>query len=100
MFEILAHAVVLSGEEGGVEHDAERDRRVEEHVVNDHVQGVLEAEPELVVNAPAAATRAVTVVASLWNRYDDTFYRDIFSSSRHFQLILALCCTGSGSFLF
>ncbi len=43
MFEILAHAVMLGREEGRVEDDAERDGRVEQHVVHDDEEDVLEA---------------------------------------------------------
>ena len=65
VLELLAHAVVLGGEEGGVEDDEEGDARVEEHVVHDGVEHVLEAHPQLVVHAELAAAGAVSVVARL-----------------------------------
>ena len=71
MLEVLAHAVVLGGEEGGVEDDAEGDGRVEEHVVNDDEEHVLKAQPEAVVEAAPLATRPVTVGAGLWKNNKD-----------------------------
>lgn len=66
MFEIVAHAVMLSREEGRVQDDAEGDGRVEQHVVHDHVENVLEAEPELVVEAAATTSGTIPVVSGFW----------------------------------
>lgn len=62
MFELIAHAMMLGGEEGRVEDDAQRDRRFEKHVVDDDEEEVLEAQPQLVVDAvaPAAGTVSIT----------------------------------------
>ena len=68
MFKILAHPVVLHGEEDRIEYDAEGDGRLEQHVVDDGVEEVLKAEPELVVKAAAAATNAVAVGVGLCGR--------------------------------
>ena len=65
MFEIVAHPVVLRGEERSVQDDAERHARVEHHVVHDDVEQVLEAEPQVVVDAAVPAPGAVTVVVRL-----------------------------------
>ena len=48
MFEIIAHAVMLDGEKGRVQDDAERHGAVEEHVVDHVEQKVLETEPTAV----------------------------------------------------
>ena len=64
MLEVLAHPVVLCREEGRVEDDAEGDGAVEQHVVDHEVEGVLEPQPEVVVDAPRATPGAVAVVGS------------------------------------
>ena len=64
MLEVFAHAVVLGRQECRVEYDAERDCAVEEHVVDHEVEGVLEPQPEVVVDAPRATPGAVAVVGS------------------------------------
>ncbi len=66
MLEVLAHAVVLRRQEGRVEDDAEGDGGVEDHVVHHQEEGVLEAQPQVVVQAELAAPGAVAVVGSLW----------------------------------
>ncbi len=65
VLEVLAHAVVLYGEEDGVEDDAERHHEVEEGVVDHREEDVLGAQPALVVQAADLAARTVTVVARL-----------------------------------
>jgi len=65
VLEILAHAVVLDGEEDGVEDDAERHHEVEERVVDHREEDVLGAEPALVVQAADLTPRTVAVVARL-----------------------------------
>ena len=64
MFEIVAHAVMLCGQECGVEDDTEGDASLKEHVVNDPEQKVLEAQPQIVVEAVASATRTIPVTSS------------------------------------
>ena len=65
VLEVLAHAVVLRGQEGRVEDDAEGDGGVEQHVVHHQEERVLEAQPQVVVQAELAAARAVAVVGRL-----------------------------------
>ncbi len=61
VLEVLAHAVMLRGQEGGVEDDAERDGGLEDGVVHDDVERVLEAQPEAVAGAAPVAARAVPI---------------------------------------
>ena len=63
MLEVLAHAVVLDGEEDGVEDDAERHDHVEQRVVDDGVEDVLGLQPARVVQTAGLAAGAVAVVA-------------------------------------
>ena len=65
MFEIFTHSMVLSCQKGGVENDAESDSGVEEHVMNNHEEHVLKAEPEAVVDTTTLAARPVTISPSL-----------------------------------
>ena len=65
VLELLAHAVVLCGEEERVEDDEDGDARLEEHVVHDGEEHVLEPHPRAVVHAELAAAGAVTVAARL-----------------------------------
>jgi len=67
VFQVLAHSVVLGGQKGRVEHDAEGDGRVEEHVMDDHVQGVLEAQPQLVVQAESSTAGTITIIVGFCN---------------------------------
>jgi hypothetical protein len=66
VLEVLAHAVVLNGEEDGVEDDAERHHKIEEGIVDDGEENVLGPEPALVVQAAGLTARTVTVVARLY----------------------------------
>ena len=82
MLEVLAHPVVLCREEGRVEDDAQRDGAVEEHVVDDEVEGVLESDPQVVVDAPLAAAGTVAVVGSLCNKKRETYQNCLYLSSQ------------------
>ena len=67
ILQVLAHAVVLDGEEDCVEDDAERHDHVEQRVVDDGVEDVLGLQPARVVQAAGLAAGAVAVVAGFWN---------------------------------
>ena len=60
------HAVVLDGQEDGVQHDAGGDEQVEERVRHNTMQEVLDAQPgdEAVAAAPAAAAVPVSQLPS------------------------------------
>ena len=55
--------MVLRGQEGGVEDDAEGDGGVEQHVMNNHIENILETEPQVVVYAALSAAGAVSVIS-------------------------------------
>ncbi len=65
--EVLAHAMMLYGEEDCVEYDAEGHHKVEERVVDHSEEDVLGAEPALVVQTADLAPRTVPVLARLCN---------------------------------
>ena len=65
MGEIMAHAMVLNGQEDSVEDDAEGDEHVKTGVIDNGVEDVLGLEPAVVVEAAGAAAGAVTVRRSL-----------------------------------
>ena len=63
--EILAHSMMLNGQEDSVEDDAEGDEHVKAGVIDNGVEDVLGLEPAVVVEAAGAAAGAVTVRRSL-----------------------------------
>ena len=75
MLKVLAHSVVLGGEEGRVEDDAEGDGGVEDHVMDHEEERVLETQPEVVVQAELATARTVAVVVRrFWRREQNESY--------------------------
>ena len=63
MSQLLAHPVVLDGQEDCVEDDAEGDDNLEESVVDDGEEDILGLKPTVVVKATGPAAGAVSVVA-------------------------------------
>ena len=64
MLQLLAHPMVLDGEEDGVEDDAEGDDDIEEGVVDDGEEDVLGLQPTGVVKATRPTAGAVPIIAS------------------------------------
>ena len=62
MLQLLAHAVVLDGQEDGVEDDAEGDNDVEEGVVDDGEENVLGLEPTSVVETTSPTASTIPIV--------------------------------------
>ena len=62
---LLAHAMVLDGQEDSVEDDAEGDEHIKAGVVDDGVEDVLGLEPAVVVKAASTTASAVAVRRSL-----------------------------------
>jgi len=60
-FDRLTHAVVLEGQEQGVEHNAQRNQKVKQGIVHDVVQAVLKPKPAVVVQTALFALGAVPV---------------------------------------
>ena len=66
--QLLAHPVVLDGEEDGVEDDAKGDNDIEEGVVDDGEEDVLGLEPAGVVKTTSPTAGTVSIVSSFWKR--------------------------------
>ena len=66
VLQLLAHAVVLDGQEDGVEDDAEGDDHVEEGVVDDGEENVLGLEPTSVVETTSPTASTVPIVTRFW----------------------------------
>ena len=64
--QLLAHPVVLDGEEDGVEDDAKGDNDIEEGVVDDGEEDVLGLEPAGVVKTTSPTAGTVSIVSSFW----------------------------------
>ena len=62
VLQLLAHAVVLDGQEDGVEDDAEGDDHVEEGVVDDGEENVLGLEPTSVVETTSPTASTIPIV--------------------------------------
>ena len=66
VLQLLAHAVVLDGQEDGVEDDAEGDDHVEEGVVDDGEENVLGLEPTSVVETTSPTASTIPIVTRFW----------------------------------
>ena len=62
VLQLLAHAVVLDGQEDGVEDDAEGDDHVEEGVVDDGEENVLGLQPTSVVETTSPTASTIPIV--------------------------------------
>ena len=64
VLQLLAHAVVLDGQEDGVEDDAEGDDDVEDGVVDDGEKDILGLEPAGIVEAARSTAGTVAIIPS------------------------------------
>ncbi len=80
--ELLAHAVMLDGQECRVEDDADGDCGLEEGVVNHPEQKVLEPQPAPVAYAAAATSGAISVFRGFWKVKTNDLNKIVLSSKK------------------